>query len=275
MICYNNNMDEGKYTKLNISEITPEATISIVATYENRKIELPTEYAHLSDEEQIELEEKYGKKILPLENILKKWQDKLKEIDFKGTLSKLNLVVICKEGIFHWENVKIAKYTFKSGKAIHIVVSRRLEGERYNRRRGVRINIDKVMDVEQGDKRYSVIVRDLSYCGVAFVEPLGAQLDTKEEFILHLIDKDDEGNEITIAKIRGRINNQKDNENGGVLNGCTIAADHAAFLQKYIATKQIEAIRGKRPGKKLEKNKTGEDWKEKIVDALNGVEEEE
>lgn len=268
-------MSEARNTKLNIADITPDSTISIVATMDNRKVELPAEYAKLTEEEIVELEEKYGKKILPLDNIKNKWQDKMKEVDFKGTLSKLSLIVICKAGIFHWENVKIAKYTLNTGKTIHAVVSRRLDGDRYNRRRGVRINIDKVMEVEQGEKVYSVIVRDLSYCGVGFVEPLGAQLDENQEFILHLIDEDDEGEEVLVAKIRGRINNRKDFGNGGVLNGCTIAADHASFLQKYIATKQIEAIRGKRPRKKIEKNLTGENWKEKIVDALNGVEEEE
>ena len=262
-------MRNTKITKFYISDISQEATISVVATLGNKKIELPAKYAILNPDEQQELISKYDNKVVPLENILKMWQDKLKAINFKGTLSKLELLVITKDGsIYHWENVKIIKYTLASGKSIHILFSKRLEGEKYNRRRGIRINIDKVMDIEQGEEMHSVIVRDLSFCGVAFIEPLRLKLDLQKPFVLHLVDEDDEGNELVIGKIHGYIINIKEDESGGVLYRCNIDAKHYAFLQKYIANKQIEAIRGRRLTKRVEKITTGEYWQEDLAEAL-------
>jgi hypothetical protein len=208
-------------------------------------------------------------KFLPLENILKLWQDRLREINFKGAVSKLDLTAITDNGLFTWEDVKIVKYTFKTGRVIHLVKLKSAEGEKYNRGRGVRINIDKVMNIEQGDEMYSVIVRDLSYCGVAFVEPLGAQLDPDKEFILHLTDTDEDGNEVLVERIAGRINNQDVDENGGIFYGGNLDPKKAAFLQKYLANKQIEILRGHRLGKEVTRNRTGKFWKEKIVEDLN------
>ena len=265
-------MSTNEAPKLHLSEIKPEATLSIIASLGNKKMELPVEYANLSMEEYEELTSKYENRFLPLENILKEIQNHLQEIDFSGSLSSLELIAITKNGIFHWENVKIAKYSFASGKRIYLATCRRLEGEKYNRRRGVRINIDKMMDIEQGENTYSVLVRDLSYCGVAFIEKSGAQIDPEQEFILHLIDSDDEGEEYLVGRIHGRVNNRKDYEGGGILNGCVISANHAAFLQRYIAAKQLEAIRGKKPSKKLQQNMTGEYWQEDMADALKKIE---
>ena len=262
-------MSDKRIAKFYISDITQEATISVVATLDNKKIELPTKYAILNPDEQQELISKYDNKVVPLENILKMWQGNLKAINFKGTLSKLELLVITKDGcIYHWENVKIIKYTLATGKSIHVVISKRLEGEKYNRRRGIRINIDKVMDIEQGEEMHSVIVRDLSYCGVAFIEPLRLKLDLQKPFVLHLVDEDDEGNELVIGKIHGYIINIKEDESAGVLYRCNIDAKHYAFLQKYIANKQIEAIRGRRLTKRVEKIMTGEYGQEDLAEAL-------
>ena len=260
-------MGEDKSLKLHISEVNENAHISVQATLDNRKIELPTEYAKLNEEELNELKIKFNDNVLPLENILRMWQNKLKEVNFSGSVSKLDLIVVNDIGVFYWENVKIYKYTFASGRAIHIAAPKLLEGKKYNRRRGVRINIDKVMEIEQQDKMYSVIVRDLSYCGVGFVEPLGSQIDPNIEFILHLTENSEDGEKL-VGKFRGRIHNQKDDENGGVFSGCTFSSDHASFLQRYIASKQIEAIRGNGPMASVKRNKTGEYWKQDIAEAI-------
>ncbi len=251
--------------KLNISEVTPEATISVIATLDKKKIELPTKYALLTEDEEKELNDKYGDKYLALENILKMWQDKLKEVNFTGSISKLSLIAITKEGIFHWDDIKIYKYTFKSGKNIHLVLSMNPVGEKYNRRRGIRINLDKIMSIEQDGEVHTVIVRDLSYCGVAFEEPSGSKIDPSKAFVLKLIDTTPEGEEYLVARLTGRINNQKEKEDGGVVSGCILAADHASELQRYIATKQIDMIRGKRIGKVVTKIEEGENWKNKII----------
>lgn len=250
---------------LKITEITEKATISVMASFGNKKLELPTEYAFLNELEMKEVVAKYGEKILPLENVLQVWQEKLREVSFKGTVSKLDLIAVTSAGVYKWDNVKIYKYDFRSGRHIHVAVPITSEGIKYNRRRGVRINVDKIMDVEQGANMYSVIVRDISYCGVAFVEPLGAQLNPDERFVLHFTESTDKGDRL-VALLTGKINNRKDYDKGGVLNGCVLSPDHASFMQKYIATKQIEAIRGKKKPAALSKTKTGDYWKEELGD---------
>ena len=265
---------ENAITKLHISEVTEKANISVQATLDNKKLELPTEYAILDEKEREEFTSKYGKKGIPMENIIQMWQDKVREVDFTGSVSKLDLIVVNEQGVFKWENIKIYKFTFSSGRGIHVALPTLEEGYKYNRRRGVRINIDRVMEVEQDDTMYSVIVRDLSYCGVGFVEPLGSQIDPKREFILHLAEDTDDGEKI-IGRFFGKIINQKDDVNGGIFSGCTISSDHAEFLQRYIATKQIEAIRGNNSEPGIKRIKTGEFWKEDIAEAISKTQEED
>ncbi len=249
-----------KIEKLNISEVKQEDTISVMASLNNRKIELPAEYAVLNDEEKSALETRFGNNFLPLENIIQMWQDKLREVSFKGNVSKLDLIAVTKVGVFRWENIKVYKHEFDSGRSVHVVYTKLPAGQRYNRRRGVRITIDRVMNVEQGGNIYSVIVRDISYCGVALIEPLGAQLNTKAKFILNFVDDNEDGEEYLVARLFGKINNQKEHDGGGVLSGCVLSPDHASFLQKYIATKQIESLRtNPEPG--VTTNREGDFWK--------------
>lgn len=261
-------MNEKKPTKLNISDVTSEANISIIGVLDNKKMELPTEYANLTEAEIQELDEKFSD-YLALETILKQWQEKLQEVSFKGTVSKIDLIVINSDGVYHWENVKIIRYVLQSGKSIHIATVRNPEGERYNRRRGIRININKKMKVIQDDKVYPVIVKDLSYCGVAIEELNGSEIDKDKAFVLMLTDTDADGVEFLVAKLTGRVNNQKETGNGSVVSGCILAADHASDLQRYIANKQIAEIRGMNVGKKIKKNVVGDNWKKEIAIQLD------
>lgn len=250
---------------LRINEINSSATISIMASFDKKQIELPADYAELTTEEVDELVARFDDKFLPLDSILKDWQDKLKEVNFKGSISKLDLLVVDGDSVFIWEAVKIYKYTLSTGKVIQVVCPIAHEGQKYNRRRGVRVGIDKVMDVEQDSNIFSVIVRDLSYCGVSFVEPLEAtQLDPNKPFTLHLTDDSEEGENL-IGLFTGKITNQQEIDQG-ILNGCELAADHASALQKYIAIKQLEQIRGKKYGKGITKTTSGEYWREELGD---------
>ena len=87
--------------------------------------------------------------------------------------------------------------------------------------------------------------------------------------MIYLTDTNEDGEDYLVAKLTGRINNQKDYDEGRILCGCILAADHASELQRYIANKQIEAIRGKSLGKKLTKSVSGENWQAKLIDELN------
>ncbi|SFH57354.1 PilZ domain-containing protein [Pseudobutyrivibrio sp. OR37] len=229
--------------KIHIVRITKDDTISILATVNDRLLELPLTYAELTVGEKEELIDRYGAQVLAVGNILKMWQDKINEIHVKGKISKLDLIDVNPYGVFKWDNVKINKCVLKTGKLIYVITPKSSEGARYNRRRGVRIKIDKPMTVEQNEKFYTVIVKDISYCGVA-IEELGvSKLDTKQEFILHFSETDLDGNDKPVGEFWGRVKTQKNNENGSVVSGCVFSADHASFLQKYIATKQIERMK--------------------------------
>ena len=88
-------------------------------------------------------------------------------------------------------------------------------------------------------------------------------------FICKNVDTNEDGEDYLVAKLTGRINNQKDYDEGIILCGCILAADHASELQRYIANKQIEAIRGKKIGKRISKNVSGDNWQEKVINKLN------
>ena len=184
--------------KLNIVYVTSAATISVMAYSGSRKIELPVEYANLSIEDQNKLDEKYAGKVLPLNSILDKWKSKLSAANFDGKFNKFDLIAMTSNGIFKWNDVKIYKSSMFEGREVYLVFPSNVLGEKYNRRQGVRINIDRVMDVEQDDFFYSVIVKDLSYCGVGIVEPLGAQINPEKSFTLHLTEETEDGQEVLL-----------------------------------------------------------------------------
>lgn len=234
-----------KIQNISIADLGSRVTVSVIADVGDQKIELPAERASLSSTELLQVQAKYGKNIFPLCDVINKWQEKIKAAKIKGKIGNLDFIVITSFGVFKWEDIKLYKFKLESGRIIYIVVASDELGERYNRRRGIRIGIDKVMDVEQMDNMYSVIVKDISYCGVAILEPMGSQIDPDGYFMLHLIDYDEEGNTHPVAEITAKIANQKVNEDGSVFSGCSILADHASFLQQYIANKQIEILRAK------------------------------
>ncbi len=233
-----------KIQNISIADLGSKVAVSIVADVGEQKIELPAERAPLSTEELSQVREKYGRNVFPLDDVVNKWQAKIKAAKIKGKISSLDFLVVTSFGVFRWEDVKLYKFKLESGRLIYVVVASDELGERFNRRRGIRINIDKVMDVEQDDNIYSVIVKDISYCGVAIVEPMGAQINPDEYFMLHLVDYASDGVH-PVAEITAKIANQKVNEDGSVFSGCSIIADHASFLQQFIANKQIEELRAK------------------------------
>ncbi|MBR4708069.1 MAG: hypothetical protein IKP29_08445 [Pseudobutyrivibrio sp.] len=230
---------------ISIADLGSKVTVSVIADVGQQKIELPAERASLSTEELSLVKAKYGQNVFPLDDVINKWQEKIKAAKIKGKIGKLDFLVITSFGVFRWEDIKLYKFKLESGRLVYVVVAAEELGERYNRRRGIRIGIDKVMDVEQMDNMYSVIVKDISYCGVAILEPMGAQIDPDDYFLLHLIDYDQDGQTHPVAEITAKIANQKVNEDGSVFSGCSILADHASFLQQYIANKQIEELRAK------------------------------
>ncbi|MBR5636344.1 MAG: PilZ domain-containing protein [Pseudobutyrivibrio sp.] len=260
-------MVEKKRIRLSIADINSEITLSVLATLDNKTIELPVEYAKLTEEELSGVRALYGPHVLPLENVVKEWQEKLMEVSFKGHLSKLELLAVNTEGVFLWDNVKIYKVKLTSGKTINILKAPAVEGEKFNRRRGVRIALDKSMQLQQEGSFHTVIVRDLSYCGIGFIEPGKSSVEVGKSFILFLTEDTEDGEKI-VGKFVGKVINQRDLPAGGVFSGCILSAQHSTFLQRYIAMKQLEQISGRRQNISIQRTEIGVDWKSKIVDSL-------
>ncbi|WP_176761836.1 PilZ domain-containing protein [Pseudobutyrivibrio sp. YE44] len=235
-----------------------------------KKIELPAEYASLSEAEHKELFDKYGTRVVPIENILTHLQEKIVEVSFKGNhLSDTELLAVTSVGVFRWKNVKIFKVTLTTGKVIHIIFSAREDGEKFNRRRGVRLNLDKQMDIELNGERFKAVVRDISYCGMSFVKPEGLEIEPGMPIVLHLSELADDEDDRVVGAFEGKVLNKRIISSGAEVCGCVISAEHAAFLQRYIAIKQMERASGKRSEKTLTKVKTGEYWQNDLAEVLN------
>ena len=158
----------GKEEKINISNITPDDNISVTALMDNKKLELPAKYANLTEEQNQLIHRIYGDKILPLELIVKEVNGEALTVSFDTKNSLLQFVVVNKQGVFKWDNIKVKKHSFQDGKSIHIITAVNPEGKKHNRRRGVRVSVDTRMTIEQNDTKYIVLVRDISYCGFKF-----------------------------------------------------------------------------------------------------------
>ena len=261
-------MNNKNSNDITIADINKDYTLSIIATLDSKTIEMPVEYARLTVEEVAEVDKRFGQDIVPLENIMTKIQEKMLEVSFKGHVSTLDLVAVSEEGVFKWAHAKVYRVKLASGKEINLITSKQRFGEKFNRRRGVRIDLDKAMKLEQQGQTYTVVVRDLSYCGVSFVEPNGAQVQKGMPFTLHLSENSDDGEKL-IGAFTGKILNQRTLDSGAVVSGCILSASHASFLQRYIAAKQMEQISGKRKkAAGIKKTVTGEDWQRKLADAL-------
>lgn len=261
-------MRKNNFKEFLLSNIKKEYTLSIVARLKGKKIDLPLEYAELTDEEYEELTEKYGKEFLPLEPIVRQWEEKLLEISFKGHESVLELFVVTDEEVFQWVAVKVFRINLSTGRYINMITSSLKMGKKYNRRRGVRINIDTVMNLEQEGETFHVIVKDLSYCGVGFFELGEGMVKKGVPFILHLTEPGEDGEEKLVCKLVGKVLHQR-NDAGGIFSGCILSTKHAAFLQKYVAMKQMEQISGKKRDFGISYHVISEDWKRERAERLN------
>ncbi|MCR4694177.1 MAG: PilZ domain-containing protein [Pseudobutyrivibrio sp.] len=228
---------------IKFTDIDREASLSIAASMDQKKVELPAVYAELTKEESDELTLRYGDRVIPIETMHSKGPDKGLLISFEDHDANLDLVVVCEKGVFRFEHVNLKKYTFATGKVVQLVTCSRLEGSRYNRRRGVRVGIHRWMKLNQDGNEFTVMVRDLSYCGIGLYENGGSKIDITKPFIIELTEAGENNKDQFVTKLAGKVVNQIKDDNGGVVSGCALSKQHEEFLQKYVAQKQLEAIR--------------------------------
>ncbi len=262
-----------KKSKVNISEINAQAKITVMALMDKKKIELPAKLAQLSDQELAELS-KFGKNVLPLESIVQQKEKDIYIVSFSGHISVLGMIVVNSDGVFLWDHIQIKKHVFSTGKIIHLVVALVPDGKRHNRRRGIRINIDTTMTLEQGESKYLVLLKDLSYCGLSFVNLSPEEPDYSQPFLIHLTEKN-EDKSFLIAKIITKVHRSHETKDGITVYGCIVHEKHANLLQRYIALKQMEAVNGKRPIKEVQKTSNKETWRADVAEALNDLINEE
>ncbi|QFJ55455.1 PilZ domain-containing protein [Pseudobutyrivibrio xylanivorans] len=252
---------------LTINKIDSQVTLSIIAILDNKKMELPVDYVSISDAELANFKSIYGSFIVPVGDVVKEWEEQLFKVSFKGHLSKLELIAVTDEGVYRWGDVKIFKVRLQSGKNIQLLKAMCNDGQKFNRRRGVRVDLDRRMNIEMDGQYYNVLIRDMSYCGVGFVNPESLNISKGQPFFLHLTDFDSKGEPVELARLVCKVVNTRE-KNGVTTSGCIISSNHAQFLQRYIAKKQMEEISGKREFVGYQKNVEGENWQKTVAAAL-------
>lgn len=252
---------------MKLSDITTESHLSIRAVIEDNETEVPIKMAVLEDADIMELNRAIHEPFIPLEVVVQEYEKKMQVVSFHHHQAKLSLVAVHEDELYIWNNIRVEFHTLNSGKKVHLLVTMSNVGEKYNRRRGVRIDFHRHMDVRQNGKNLNILVKDISYCGIGFIEFGESKLDPNAPFVLMLTDEED-GNKVLVGKITGKVIRQETTEGGVTLSGCIVAKDHYAFLQKYLAIKQLEQIRGKPSYKSVQKMDESEDWKNNVKKRL-------
>ena len=266
-------MSDSKKKVLHISEVTAENNITISAMMGKKQIDLQAIYATLTDAEKDALDEIYGDKYIPIELIIEEHEGETLAVTFMKQNSKVEVVAVTPYGVFKFSNVRILRFDFDTGKSIHVIHGLATKGVPCNRRRGVRINLDTRMELEQENVKIPVLVREISYCGFSFINLSKSDVDIKKAFVLNLMERDGD-RAYSIGKFVGKVHRVQEVDGGKTVYGCILADKHAAALQKYVAMKQLEFLNGKKM-KDIEKNSTNANWRAEMADALGYAMEED
>ncbi len=260
-------MANEKKKELTISEVKPENSIEVTALMDNKQVDIPVTYANVTEEEVNTLTTIFGKNFIPIELIMHDVNGQSVPVSFEKQNSVLQIVVVSSNGVFKFKNVRIVKQEFKNGRVLHVIHVLTPKGIPYNRRRGVRVNIDTRMEIEQNDEKFQVLVREISYCGFSFINLSPNEFNEKQQFLLVLIERDGDKH-FTVGKFIGKVHRVEKAPNGANIYGCILHEKHAAKLQKYVAMKQLEFLNGKKAFFDIQKNSNGENWRADVADAL-------
>ena len=260
-------MSKEKKMQLHIMDVKPTDSISITAMLESKKVELSATYAELTEEQTAFLNVNYGNHYLPVELITQKINGEERPVSFDEHNSALKVVVVNPDGVFKFENVLIRKVTLPQDRTFHLINAVSTIGIRYNRRRGVRVNVDSRMEIDQSDNKIIILVREISYCGFSFINLSPTDIDIDRPFLLNLIERDGDKS-FLVGKFIGKVHRVEESKEGNTIYGCILAEKHAAQLQKYVAMKQMEAVSGKKSFADIQKISTSESWRQEVAEAL-------
>lgn len=261
-------MSDEKKQQLHISEVKPEDSISVTAIMDGKKVEISCTYAELTEEQKEFLNVNYGNHYLPVELITMEVNGEEIPVSFQGQNSVLQVVVVNSDGVFKFEKILIRKTTLPGEKTFHLINAISTLGIRFNRRRGVRVNVDTRMELEQGEVKFVILVREISYCGFSFINLSQTDVDINRPFILNLIERDGDKS-FSYGKFIGKVHRVEEVKGGNTIYGCVLADKHADQLQKYVAMKQLEILTGKKAfAEDIQKNSNSDRWRAEIADAL-------
>ena len=258
---------------MKLSELNFESSLSLMAELEGGQTDIPITRAELSEDEYNEIEATVGARFIPLEVIVQEYEKKFAVISFQNSKAKLSLIAFHENELYKWDNVVVDRVQLQSGKSIHLVKVPNPNGSKFNRRRGVRIDIGRYMEIEQKNKNFNVLIKDLSYCGLGIMEKGESKIDVNEPFTLHLTESRGSENRL-VAKIVAKVIRQEEIEGGYIKSGCIIAKGHYNFLQRYVATKQMENLQGKSGGySDVMRADNSDNWKKSIAKQLENYDE--
>ncbi len=261
-------MSDEKKQQLHISEVKPDDSISVTAMMDGKKVDLSCKYAELTEEQLEFLEVNYGNHYLPVELITMEVNGEEIPLNFQGQNSVLQVVVVNSDGVFKFEKILIRKTTLPGDKTFHLINAISTIGIRFNRRRGVRVNVDTRMELEQGEEKFIILVREISYCGFSFINLSQSDVDINRPFVLNLIERDEEKS-FSYGKFIGKVHRVEEVKGKSTIYGCVLAEKHADQLQKYVAMKQLEFLTGKKAfGEDIQKNNNSDRWRAEIADEL-------
>ena len=245
---------------INISDISKNASLSILAIGKKKTIEIPIKLGELSDEERREINAKVVEEYIALEVVKTDFENRKVVVSFQNVKAEMSLVAADRGEIYKWDNIKVDMIELSNGKKVHIIRFEDSDGVKFNRRKGVRMMVDRRMYVKQGGGLYPIILNDVSYCGFGFTEKFDQNLDVERPLILELQNRNGDFYDY----IHGSIVRTIEKESGEVFHGCKVAKDDQQSMQKYVAILQMELIRGKTP-KDVVKNEEHQEWKESIT----------
>ena len=219
-------MGNEKKQQLHISEVTPSDSIAVTAMMDGKKVEISCTYAELNEEQKTFLDVNYGNHYLPVELITTELNGEEVPVTFKDQDSVLQVVVVNPDGVFKFENILIRKTTLPGDRTFHLINAVSTIGIRFNRRRGVRVNVDTRMELEQGEEKFIILVRELSYCGFSFINLSQNDVDKDKPFILNLIERDGDKS-FSYGKFIGKVHRVEEVSGGSTIYGCILAEKHA------------------------------------------------
>ncbi len=261
-------MSDNKKQQLHISEVKPTDSIAVTAMMDSKKVEISCTYAELTEEQTEFLNVNYGNHYLPVELITMEVNGEVVPVTFQGQNSVLQVVVVNPDGVFKFENILIRKTTLPGDKTFHLINAVSTLGIRYNRRRGVRVNVDTRMELEQGEEKFIILVREISYCGFSFINLSQKDVDPSRPFVLNLIERDGDKS-FSYGKFIGKVHRTEEVKGGSTIYGCVLADKHADQLQKYVAMKQLELLTGKKAfAEDIQKTSNSDRWRAEVADAL-------